>query len=262
MIRRHGIHRHRIRRCTALTAAAASLALITCACGPSASDGDGGGTTITVAAAASLTDVFAEIGEAFTESSGVEVTFSFAGSSAIAEQIRQGAPIDAFASAGTTSMDPLASEQLVTDVTDFATNSLTIAVPRGNPGGVTGLADLSRVSVVVCEKQVPCGVATARLLELNALTITPVSFEPDVRSVLGKISLDEADAGIVYVTDTLGSVDVETVAITDADNATTTYQAAVVAESSRVDAARAFIAYLAGPRAQALLTAAGFGPAS
>ena len=240
----------------------AAFALMTAACGTSGSDGTSRSTTITVAAAASLTDVFTDIGAAFTASSGIEVTFSFAGSSAIAEQIRGGAPIDAFASAGTTSMEPLASEQLVTDVTDFATNSLTIAVPRGNPGGVTGLADLARVSVVVCEEQVPCGVATTKLLELNALTIAPVSLEPDVRSVLGKIVIDEADAGIVYVTDTTGRDDVEAVTIPDADNVSTTYQAAVVAGSSRGDAARAFVAYLAEPEAQALLGATGFAPAS
>lgn len=246
----------------ATLAGVAAFALMTSACGTSASDGTDSSTAITVAAAASLTDVFTDIGAAFTASSGIEVAFSFAGSSAIAEQIRGGAPIDAFASAGTTSMEPLASEQLVTDVTVFATNSLTIAVPRGNPGGVTGLADLARVSVVVCEEQVPCGVATAKLLELNTLTIAPVSLEPDVRSVLGKIVIDEADAGIVYVTDTTDRDDVEAVTIPDADNVTTTYQAAVVAESSRGDAARAFVAYLAEPEAQALLAAAGFAPAS
>lgn len=243
-----------------LLAIAATLALIATACSPSVSD-DGTPPSITVAAAASLTDVFQDIGVAFRESSGIEVTFSFAGSSAIAEQIRGGAPIDAFASAGTTSMEPLGAERLVTDVKDFATNTLAIAVPRGNPGGVQGLADLARVSVVVCEVQVPCGVATTQLLEINALAIEPVSFEPDVRSVLGKIAIDEADAGIVYVTDTTGRDDVEAVAIAAADNVTSTYQAAVVSDSVRRESARAFVAYLIGPEAQAILAAAGFGAA-
>lgn len=244
-----------------LLAIAATLALIATACSPSDSSHDGMPPSITVAAAASLTDVFQDIGVAFRESSGIEVTFSFAGSSAIAEQIRGGAPIDAFASAGTTSMEPLGAERLVTDVKDFATNTLAIAVPRGNPGGVQGLADLARVSVVVCEVQVPCGVATTQLLEINALAIEPVSFEPDVRSVLGKIAIDEADAGIVYVTDTTGRDDVEAVSIAAADNVTSTYQAAVVSDSVRRESARAFVAYLIGPEAQAILAAAGFGAA-
>ena len=240
----------------------AVIALSGTACSSASSDSASSDSSITVAAAASLTDVFETVGTEFTKSTGVEVSFSFAASSAIAEQIRGGAPIDAFASAGTTSMDPLLAEQLVTDVTAFATNSLAIAVPAGNPGDVSSLADLSRVSVVVCEEQVPCGVATVELIERNALTITPVSFEPDVRSVLGKISADEADAGIVYVTDAMGREDVESIAIPDDANVSTTYQAAVVAASPRTDAASAFIAYLSSPAAQAVLAAAGFAPAS
>ena len=248
-----------IRR-VAVAAAAAALALAGTAC--AAAPSDSASPRITIAAAASLTDVFETIGPEFTKTTGIEVSFSFAASSAIAEQIRGGAPIDAFASAGTTAMDPLAAEQLVADVTAFATNSLAIAVPAGNPGDVRSLADLSRVSVVVCQEQVPCGVATAEMLERNALTITPVSFEPDVRSVLGKIVADEADAGIVYVTDATGRADVEAIAISPDANVSTTYQAAIVTASARADAARAFVSYLTGPEAQAVLAAAGFGPAS
>jgi molybdate transport system substrate-binding protein len=247
----------------ALAGAAAVLALAGTACTSTPSDNVDGAatTTITVAAAASLTDVFETIGAEFTASSGIEVTFSFAASSAIGEQIRGGAPLDAFASAGTSAMKPLADEQLVTDVTDFATNTLAIAVPAGNPGGVNGLADLARVSVVVCEEQVPCGVATTALLERNALAISPVSFEPDVRSVLGKIVADEADAGIVYVTDLVDREGVEAVSIPVDANVSTTYQAAIVTESPHAEAARAFVAFLDGPEAQAALAAAGFAPA-
>lgn len=248
-----------IRR-TALAVAAAALTLSGAAC--TAAPSEDAAATITVAAAASLTDVFETIGSDFTEETGIAVTFSFAASSAIAEQIRGGAPIDVFASAGVTAMEPLAAEQLVTGVAAFASNSLAIAVPTGNPGDVRSLADLSRVSVVVCQEQVPCGVATAQLLERNGLTITPVSFEPDVRSVLGKIVADEADAGIVYVTDSAGRADVVSIAIPPEANVSTTYQAAVVAASARTDAASDFISYLTGPEAQAVLAAAGFAPAS
>lgn len=247
-----------IRR-TTLTVAAAALALSSTGC--AAAPSEDASATITIAAAASLTDVFEAIGAQFTQETRIEVTFSFAASSAIAEQIRGGAPIDVFASAGVTAMEPLAAEQLVTDAAAFASNSLAIAVPAGNPGGVRSLADLSRVSVVVCQEQVPCGVATAQMLERNALTITPVSVEPDVRSVLGKIIADEADAGIVYVTDTAGRADVESIAIPPDVNVSTTYQAAVVTASARADAAAAFVAYLTGPEAQGVLATAGFRPA-
>ena len=245
------------RTAVAVTVAGLALAGTACAAAPS----DGAAPRINVAAAASLTDVFETIGTEFTKTTGVEVSFSFAASSAIAEQIRGGAPIDAFASAGVTAIDPLLAEQLVTDVTAFASNSLAIAVPAGNPGGVRSLADLGRVSVVVCQEQVPCGIATVELIERNALTITPVSFEPDVRSVLGKVVADEADAGIVYVTDATGRADAEAIAIPPDANVSTTYQAAIVAASARTDAASAFVSYLTGPEAQAVLAAAGFGSA-
>lgn len=246
-----------IHRCMVLVAAAAALAVVSTGCASSPS----GDRAITVAAASSLTDVFTVIGTDFTESTGIDVTFSFAASSAIAEQVRGGAPVDVFASAGRTSTEPLLAERLVVEAADFASNSLAIAVPAGNPGAVTALADLGRVSVVVCEEQVPCGVATVKLFEQNALAVAPVSYEPDVRSVLGKIAADEADAGIVYTTDAIGRDDVESIAIPADANVSTTYQAAVVAASPRADAAGAFVTYLTSPAAQAVLASAGFGPA-
>lgn len=247
-------------RCLAAIATAALLGLTGAACAPSTTTSSPAG--ITVAAASSLTDVFAQIGADFTAETGIPVSFSFAGSSAIAEQVRGGAPLDVFASAGTSSMDPLVTERLVSDPEAFASNSLVIAVPAGNPGGVASLADLSRVSVVVCQEQVPCGVATVALFERNSITVTPVSFEPDVRSVLTKVSTDEADAGLVYVTDVESArATVEGVPIPPDDNVTTVYQAAVVAESDNAESAARFVAFLATPRAQATLVAAGFGVA-
>ena len=220
-------------------------------------------TTITVGAASSLTDVLSTIAAEFTKANpGISVQVSFAASSAVAEQIRGGAPLDVFASAGTTSMEPLVTESLVTGVQDFATNSLEIAVPPGNPAGVTGLADLPSVTVVICQEQAPCGVATAKLFDHNALTVTPVSLEPDVRSVLGKIEADEADAGIVYVTDVLAAGEqVVGVKIPAESNVTTTYQAAVVSASPQAAAAAMFVDFLSGPESQAALAGAGFAPA-
>jgi molybdate transport system substrate-binding protein len=255
-----------IRRSLALAAAGAVLAAAGTACTPSSSDSStseaSSAGSLTVAAASSLTDVFEVIGADFTKSTGIDVAFSFAASSAIAEQIRGGAPLDAFASAGTSSMEPLATEGLVTDVTAFATNTLMIATPPGNPGGIASLADLPGATVLVCQEQVPCGVATAKLFELNGLDIAPVSFEPDVVSVLGKIEADEADAGIVYVTDVLaGGAKVEGIEIPAADNVTTTYQGAVVRDAAQAEAAALFVAYLTAPQAQAAFAAAGFAPA-
>ena len=246
-----------------LTAVVAALSLVSTACSTASSgSNDSPPPTITVAAAASLTDVFEVIGTEFTQATGSPVTFSFAASSAIAEQIRGGAPIDVFASAGKASMEPLVAEQLVTGVADFATNSLVIAVPAGNPAAVTGLGDLSRVSVAVCQEQVPCGAATVKLFEQNALAVTPVTFEPDVRSVLTKVETDEVDAGIVYVTDVASAGDlVEGVTIPPDANVTTLNQVAIVAASDNAEAAAAFIAFLNGPEAQAALASAGFAPA-
>ena len=246
-------------------AAVAIIGLVAAACSSGNSDSTTeSSTTITVGAASSLTDVFIAIGDSFTQANpSIEVRFSFAASSAIAEQITQGAPLDVFASAGTTSMQPLADSGQVAGVTAFATNSLQIATPPGNPAGITGLGDLPRVKVVVCEEQVPCGVAAAKLFESNALAVSPVSLEPDVRSVLAKIEADEADAGIVYVTDvkSAGGM-VVGVAIPPEQNVTSTYQAAVVSESPHDAAAAAFVEYLTSPEAQAALAAAGFAPAS
>lgn len=258
-----------MRRTRTLSALAviASIALAGTACssgssGPSGSSSSSS-TTITVGAASSLTDVFAVIADSFTKATGTSVTFSFAASSAVAEQIRGGAPIDVFASAGTTSMEPLVSEGLVTGVADFAANSLEIAVPPGNPAGVTGLADLTRVTVVTCEEQVPCGVAARKLFDANSLTVTPVSLEPDVRAVLAKVEADEADAGIVYVTDVQAAGGaVVGISIPAERNVTSTYQGSVVRESPNADAAARFVAYLTSPEAQAALAAAGFAPAS
>lgn len=254
---------------SAAAAVVGVAALLTAACSssPDASSTASGGApeasvTLTVAAAASLTDALTAVGDSFTAANpGVGLTYSFAGSSTIAQQIREGAPIDVFVSAGTTSMDPVVSEGWIIDVADIATNVLQIATPPGNPGDVTSLADLERVSVVVCDVEVPCGVAATRLFEQNSLAVQPVSLEPDVRAVLTKVETDEVDAGIVYVTDVVAAGTAVTgIAIPPEANVSTRYQAGVVAESAAQNAARAYVSFLASPEAQAVLAAAGFGP--
>ena len=243
-------------------AGAGVLVLLTAGCASTeGSAADAGRAPLTVVAASSLTDVFGAVAAEFTEATGVPVRTAFAGSSTLAEQIRGGAPIDVFASAGTAVMDPLVQERLVTDVAAFATNSLTIAVPQGNPADVRALADVPGVSVVMCAVQVPCGTATQQLFEANAIEVQPKSYERDARAVLTKVGADEADAGLVYVTDVISAADdVEEVPIPATANVTTTYQAARVVESSNGDAAARFVEYLNTTQTQEILRAAGFGP--
>lgn len=236
----------------AVTTLAAVLVVTGCAPSPD--------TTVTIGAASSLTKSFTEIGEEFMRANpGIQVRFSFAGSSAIAEQIRGGAPIDGFASAGVSAMRPVAQEGLVTDVRDFARNSLEIVVPANNPAGIGSLPDLAGSTFVACQPQVPCGVAYQALVSKNDLTLTPASLEPDASSVLAKVETDEADAGIVYVTDILGAGDSVTgVEIPAVDNVTSTYQIGVVTASRRAVATGDFIDFVMSPAGQRILAANGF----
>jgi molybdate transport system substrate-binding protein len=234
------------------------LAVAATGCSPNA---PANATTVTVGAAASLTDVFAQVGAAFTAAHpGIEVTFTFAGSSTLAEQIRQGAPIDVLASAGSSSMTPLADDGLVSDVTDFATNTLQIATPPANPGNVQSIRDLSAVTFVVCQEAVPCGIAAQELFARTGINPAAASYESDVRAVLTKVIADEVDAGIVYVTDVIAAGDdVAGVEIPAEANVSTTYQAAVTQDSASRQAAADFVAFLTSDLAQSILSDAGFG---
>jgi molybdate transport system substrate-binding protein len=216
-------------------------------------------TTITVSAAASLTDGFTEIGEAFEEqNSNLTVRFNFAGSSTLAEQINAGAPVDVFAAASLPAM-----EKAITALDEpllFASNSLAIAVPPGNPANVSELDDLSdsNVVLVVCDAPVPCGAATNTLFEQNGLTITPASLEPDVRAVLTKVITDEADAGVVYRTDIAAAGDqVEEVAIPDDRNVTSKYPIARTIDAA--SKAQEFIDFVLSDAGQQILAKWGFG---
>lgn len=239
-----------------LAALVLPLALASCT-SQTADDNDA--TTITVSAAASLTDAFTEIGAAFTEAHpSIEVRFNFAGSSSLAEQINAGAPVDVFAAASTTSMDR--ARDALAEPTVFASNSLAIAVPLGNPAGITSLTDLQdpNITLIVCATQVPCGAATAALLERNGLELTPSSLEPDVRAVLTKVITDEADAGIVYRTDTAAAGDqVEQIAIPDEANVINRYPISKTKTASQ--AADTFVDFVRSESGQRILESWGFG---
>jgi len=182
--------------------AALVAVLATASCG---SDGpgrdDAAPPDVTVFAAASLTAAFTELGDAFTAANpGAEVTFSFAGSSELVAQLREGAPADVFASADLANMAVLTDADLVDGQPEvFATNAAEIIVEAGNPRGITGVADLENDDLVVvqCAPEVPCGAYAEQVFANAGVTVTPSSLEQNVKAVATKVLLGEADAGVV-----------------------------------------------------------------
>lgn len=216
---------------------------------------------LTVFAAASLTDAFEEIGAAFeAERDDVEVTFAFGASSSLREQLLGGAPADVFASAAPGPIEALVEEGLVEDPAPFARNSLAVAVPRGNPGGVGSLADLADPSLLVglCAPEVPCGALARQVVEQAGIEVRPDTEEVDVRALLGKVVAGELDAGLVYLTDVHAAGDaVEAIEVPG--DASTEYPIAVVRAAADVEAARAFTRFVRGPVGRRILADAGFG---
>lgn len=236
-----------------------ALGLTACSSGGSTSV-----PTLKVSAASSLTGAFTEIGKAFESTHpDASIIFNFAGSSSLAEQIAQGADVDVFASADIAIMQEVVDAQLAADPVNFATNVMQIATPPGNPANVGSVYDLAKssIKVAICAAQVPCGVDAIALFANASITVTPVTREPDVKSVLAKVIADEVDAGVVYVTDVLVSGDKVTgVEIPANINVTSTYPIAALAESTNPFAAQ-FAAFVAGAEGQAILAKYGFGKA-
>jgi molybdate transport system substrate-binding protein len=220
---------------------------------------------ITVFAATSLTESFTEIGEAFTAANpDATAEFSFDASSALVQQIIEGAPADVFASADTANMDKLTDADLNgTEPVVFAINLLTIIVAPDNPLGITGVEDLANpdIKVVVCAPEVPCGNYANQIFDAAGVEVTPVSLEQNVRGVSTKVVEGEADAGIVYVTDVIAAGDDgEMVEIPDDINVVADYPIAAVAASEYPNVDQAFIDFVLGDEAQAILAEYGFGP--
>lgn len=238
-----------------------ALVLPLAACGGDDSASD---TTLTVYAAASLTATFQEIATDFeAEHPGVDVKLNFAGSSDLVTQIDNGAPADVFASADTANMDKLVQAgQNAADPRDFATNTLEIATPPGNPAGISGFQDLAGqgVRLVVCAPEVPCGAATQAMAQQLGVTLRPVSEEQSVTDVLGKVTSGEADAGVVYRTDvTTAGSDVTGVPFPESGRVVNTYPIAPVSDGGHPGLTDQFIAFVLGDRAQRVLRDAGFG---
>ncbi|MFF2963953.1 molybdate ABC transporter substrate-binding protein [Streptomyces sp. NPDC057963] len=219
--------------------------------------------TVTVFAAASLKESFTTLGKEFEKQHpGTKVTFSFGGSDSLAASITGGAPADVFAAASPKTM------KIVTDAGDasgtpatFVRNQLEIATLPGNPDKISSLKDLtgSRLKVVLCAKEVPCGAAAQKALDASSLKLTPVSYEQDVKSALTKVELKEADAAVVYKTDVRAAGDkVEGVEFPESADAVNDYPITLLKDAPNADASKAFIALVQSAEGQKVLTGAGF----
>ncbi len=276
-----------------LVAGMLGLALIVAAC----STGDGGGAPsppasqgdaaagsngpvpgdLTVFGAASLTGVLDRVKPSYEAGHpGLTVVVSTDSSAALATQIEQGAPADVFLSADTANARRLVDDGLTAgDPVPFAGNELTIIVPSGNPAGLTTPADLARpgVKIVAAGDEVPISRYAAQLVANlarepgypagfdAAYTANVVSREDNVKAVVAKIELGEGDAGIVYLTDAVASSRVQVIDVPADANVHATYAGVVVAESTQLTAARAFLDWLIGPDGQSILAGFGFGRA-
>jgi molybdate transport system substrate-binding protein len=234
--------------------------------------------TLHVFAAASLTEAFGEIGQDFTAAHpGTEVVFNFAGSNQLATQIGAGAPGDVFASANNTQMNMAIESGRIISGTQrtFVRNRLVVITPADNPAGLTVLADLAvpGTKIVFAAQEVPVGQYTLDFLDKaaadgalgagykDAVIANVVSYEENVRAVLAKIVLGEADAGVVYTSDVgAAAEDVNQIEIPDALNTIASYPIAALNDSPNPKLAQQFVDYVLAPEGQQDLAVYGFIP--
>jgi molybdate transport system substrate-binding protein len=233
--------------------------------------------TLIVFAAASLTGSFGEIGKAFEAANpGVSVKFNFAGSQVLNTQITQGAPVDVFASANHTYMDSLVTADLVAQGApeDFANNVLEVILPANNPANIQTLQELGKpgLKIVLADKSVPAGAYSLAILDnlsKNAaygadfktkVLANVVSNETDVKQVVAKVQLGEADAGIVYVTDAIAAPELKTIVIPLNFNVIAKYPIAALTNAPQPRLAAAFVAYVLSADGQAAMKKWGFTP--
>jgi molybdate transport system substrate-binding protein len=243
---------------------------------PAAGEASAATVTLTVFAAASLTGAFNEIGAAFAAAHpGTEVIFNFAGSNQLATQIGEGAPVDVFASANATQMNvAIESRRIVTGTQrTFVRNRLVVVTPSDNPASLTGLPDLATpgVKIVFAAKEVPVGQYALDFLDKAeadgslgagykaAVLANVVSYEENVRAVLTKVSLGEADAGIVYTSDVSAAEgEVGQIEIPDSLNMIANYPIAPLSDSPNLALAQQFVDYVLAPEGQQVLEQYGF----
>jgi molybdate transport system substrate-binding protein len=263
------------RRRAGLVAGAGVVALVLAACSSSSSTSSSAGAsgssspklsgTLVVFAATSLTDAFDKIGAQFHQANpGVTVKFNYNGSSSLATSINQGAPADVFASAAPANMKTVTDAGNAADTPKiFASNTGEILVEKGNPDHITSVSQLANpaVKVVVCAPEVPCGAVATAIFKNADVTVKPVSEETNVGGVVTKVTLGEADAGIVYVTDAKANEGKATgVPIPANENDTTEYPIAEVKGAPNASAATAFISFVLGSQGQQVLASFGFMP--
>ena len=217
---------------------------------------------LVVLAAASLTDTFTELGEQLeAENPELSVTFSFAASSALAEQVNSGSPADVLATASASTMEQVGD--LAVDPVDFATNTLVIVTPPDNPGGITGIQDFANpdLRLAVCAEEVPCGALSAKIFAALGITPSLDSYAEDVRAALTLAEQGEVDATLVYKTDAIVAGDgVATIEFPEASQEVNDYPIAALAEAPNPEAAAAFVELVLSTEGRAVLEAAGFSP--
>jgi len=239
------------------------LTVAGCSSGTTAAPGPDD-TTLTVLAAASLTETFTELKHVYErDHPGVDVRLAFDSSATLAGQVVEGAPADVLATADARTMATVTdADATAAEPKLFATNTMVLVVPAGNPAGIESFADLDRdgVSYLTCAESAPCGVVAKSLLDRNHVGAPPKSFEIDVKAVLTKVELDEADAGLVYATDAASAgTTVETIAIPGSSDAVNPYLVAPLRQSENLDAARAWVELVLSENGQHVLGEAGFG---
>ena len=261
-------------RRAAIAAVSLLSALSLAACGGSASNSSTGAASgaasagaekatgkVTVLAAASLQDAFEEIEKTVEKDNpGLDVSFDFQGSQDLVTSLSGGNSADVLATANNSTMKDAADQKLVGSQTEFATNVLTLIVPKGNPKKITGLdSSLDGANLVTCAAEVPCGEATKKLTNALGVTLNPVSEEQKVTDVRGKVEFGEADAGIVYTTDAAAAKDkVDKIDIPDG-GVVNHYPIAQTANPENAAGAKVFIDAVTGKTGQEILAKHGFG---
>lgn len=246
--------------------------------GPNKSTNNAQKQTLTILAAASLTESFTEIGKKFeAENPEIHVIFNFAGSQTLFQQLEQGIPADIFASANQKYMNDAIESGFVgaNEVKIIAKNALIVIYPKSNPGNIQALADLTNpgLKIVIAAEQVPVGKYTLEFLDKTGNTSSSlpayfkegflknvVSYENIVKSVVSKVLLSEADAGVVYLTDVTGDANNELLVIEIPSNLNViaTYPIAVLKSSQNAALAQAFVDYVLSKDGQGILQDYGF----
>jgi molybdate transport system substrate-binding protein len=221
------------------------------------------GGNVTVFAAASLTSAFQAVAGAFEKShAGVKIQLSFAGSPTLVQQIQEGAPADVFAAADEANMHKLVESGAVAGAPAvFARNVLQIVVAPHNPKHIMGLADLAKPGLVIalCGPSVPCGHYATEAFTKAGAVVPAASQEPDVKAVMTKVVLGEADAGVVYATDIRAAGDkVEGVSIPESSNVVARYPIVALKSASNAAGGAEFVAFVLSPEGQRIIATFGF----